>query len=155
RRGQEPVRRGACRVRVGAGRRDAHPAERQPSAGLEILNGSDVRHLPRIPPGLGRWLVVAVSVAFAGPLPAAEAQTATAPALKAAYLYNFAKFTTWPGGALGPAEPLVLCVVNDRAVNDALASLTKDRSIEGHALVVRGMKHDSPALSACRILFVA
>jgi hypothetical protein len=98
--------------------------------------------------------VVAISVLSAS-TSSAQAQTATAPALKAAYLYNFAKFTTWPGEALGPAEPLVLCVVNDRAVNDALASLTKDRSIEGHALIVRGMKHDSPTLGACRILFVA
>jgi hypothetical protein len=60
--------------------------------------------------------VVAASVALAAPPSAAQAQTATAPALKAAYLYNFAKFTTWPGEALGPAEPLVLCVLNDRAV---------------------------------------
>ena len=99
--------------------------------------------------------MVAGLVALAAPPSAAQAQTATAPALKAAYLYNFAKFTTWSGEALGPAEPLVLCVLNDRAVNDALASLTKDRSIEGHALVVRGMRHDSPTLGACRILFVA
>jgi YfiR/HmsC-like len=113
-----------------------------------------VRHLWRIPRGLGAWLVVAVSVALCGP-EAAEAQTATAPALKAAYLYNFAKFTTWPGEALAPAEPLVLCVLNDRAVNDGLASLALDRSIEGHALVVRATKLDSPTLNACRILFVA
>jgi hypothetical protein len=112
-------------------------------------------HLLAVSRELRLWLMVAVSVAFAGPQSAAEAQTATAPALKAAFLYNFAKFTTWPGDALGPAEPLILCVLNDRAVNDALASLTKDRSIEGHALVVRATKHDSPTLGACRILFVA
>jgi hypothetical protein len=85
----------------------------------------------------------------------ADAQTATAPALKAAFLYNFAKFTTWPGTALGPSEPLVLCILNDRAVNDMLVDLTQDRSIDGHALVVRTTKLDSPALAECRLLFVS
>jgi uncharacterized protein DUF4154 len=87
--------------------------------------------------------------------PPAAAQTATAPALKAAYLYNFAKFTAWPGAALGPSEPLVLCVLNDRDVSDMLVGLTKDRVIDGHALIVRTTKLDSPALHECRLLFVA
>ena len=67
----------------------------------------------------------------------AAAQTATAPALKAAFLYNFAKFTEWPADALAPGDPLVLCVVNDRAVGDSSSDLTKGRSDRWHALVVR------------------
>ena len=85
----------------------------------------------------------------------ASAQTATAPALKAAFLYNFAKFTEWSADALAPGEPLVLCVVNDRAVGEMLADLTKGRSIDGHALVVSTMKPDSSALATCRLLFMS
>ena len=61
--------------------------------------------------------------------PFASAQSATAPALKAAFLYNFAKFTEWSADALAPGEPLVLCVINERAVGEMLADLTKGRSI--------------------------
>jgi hypothetical protein len=52
----------------------------------------------------------------------ASAQTATAPALKAAFLYNFAKFAEWPADVLAPGEPLVLCVVNDRDVGQMLST---------------------------------
>ena len=96
-----------------------------------------------------------MAVVLCGLTSPADAQTATAPALKAAFLYNFAKFTAWPGGALGPSEPLILCTLNDRAVNEMLVGLAQDRSVDGHALVVRTTKLDSPALSECRVLFVA
>ena len=85
----------------------------------------------------------------------ASAQTATAPTLKAAFLYNFAKFTEWAADALAPGEPLVLCVINDRAVGEMLADLTKGRRIDGHALVVSTMKPDSAALTPCRLLFAS
>ena len=114
-----------------------------------------MRYLLRIPGGLGPWLAIVATIALAAEPSAAQAQTATAPALKAAYLYNFAKFTTWPGAALGPSDPLVLCILNDRAVTDTLVSLTQDRTIEGHPLVVRTTKLDSPALHECRVLFVS
>jgi hypothetical protein len=85
----------------------------------------------------------------------ASAQTATAPALKAAFLYNFAKFTEWPADVLAPGDPLVLCVINDSAVGEMLVDLTKGRSIDGHTLVVSTMKPDSTALASCRLLFLA
>jgi hypothetical protein len=88
------------------------------------------------------------------PWPAA-AQTATAPALKAAFLYNFAKFTEWPADALAPSQPLVLCVMNDREVGEALVDLTKGRTIDSHALVVSTIKPESPELESCRLLFMS
>ena len=75
-----------------------------------------------------------------------ESQTATAPALKAAFLYNFAKFTEWPGDALAAGEPLVLCVISDRAVDDGLVNLTKDRAIDAHPVAVRMVKSNAPTL---------
>ena len=121
-------------------------------AGLARLT---VKHSVPFLRGPAGRLLAAIPLVFCGLTPPAEAQTATAPALKAAFLYNFAKFTAWPGAALGPSDPLVLCVLNDRAVTDMLVSLTQNRSIDGHALVVRAMKLDSPALSECRLLFVS
>lgn len=84
-----------------------------------------------------------------------SAQTATVPALKAAFLYNFAKFTEWSPDALAAGDPLQLCVINDRAVGEMLVDLTKGRSIDGHALVVSTMKPDSADLASCRLLFTS
>jgi hypothetical protein len=102
-----------------------------------------------------RRLTVSLAIAACTWTVPASAQFATAPALKAAFLYNFAKFTEWPGEALAPGTPLVLCVVNDRAVADTLASLTKGRSVDGHALVVSMIKPDAAALTSCRLLFTS
>jgi hypothetical protein len=83
------------------------------------------------------------------------AQTATGPQLKAAYLYNFVKFTEWPGDALGPADPIALCVVNDRQVTEILATLVQDRTIGGRRLTVRSVKADDAALLTCRVVFAS
>jgi hypothetical protein len=86
---------------------------------------------------------------------AASAQSATAPALKAAFLYNFAKFTEWPADALAPRDPLALCVMNDHDVGDMLVDVTKGRTIDGHALVVSTVKPESAELALCRLLFMS
>src|ERR1700681_373096 len=67
----------------------------------------------------------------------AGAQTVTAPALKAAFLYNFAKFAAWPADVLAPAQRLSLCVVDDDAVADAIEQVIKGRAVEGHELTVQ------------------
>ena len=85
----------------------------------------------------------------------ASAQTASEPALKAAFLLNFAKFTEWPAEALAPGDAIVLCVINDGAVGEMLVDLTKGRTVDGHALTVSVMKPDSAALASCRLLFTA
>jgi hypothetical protein len=85
----------------------------------------------------------------------ASAQSASAPALTAAFLYSFAKFTEWPADVIAAGDPLVLCVVNDGAVVEMLADLTKGRSIDGHALVVLTMKPDWTSLPSCRLLFTS
>jgi hypothetical protein len=82
----------------------------------------------------------------------APAQSASAPALKAAYLYNFAKFTEWPGDALPAGAPLVMCVVDDLKLTKALEEATAGRDVEGHALVVRKIELDGP-LRSCHLLY--
>jgi len=100
-------------------------------------------------------IAAAIAIAACAWTSPASAQTATAPALKAAFLYNFAKFTEWPADALAPGDPLVLCVINDRDVSDMLVQLTQGRAIDGHQLVVSTIKPDSSTLASCRLLFVS
>jgi hypothetical protein len=64
------------------------------------------------------------------------AQDVTEPALKGAFIYNFAKFTEWPVDAVQAAAPLVMCVLGDGAVGDALERTVKGRVIASHAVTV-------------------
>ena len=84
----------------------------------------------------------------------ASAQTATAATLKAAFLYNFAKFSEWPADVLAAGQRLEMCVVGDAAVADALGQTIKGRAMEGHELTVTVLKvGESP--SACHLLYVS
>ena len=74
---------------------------------------------------------------------AAVAQDVTAPALKAAFIYNFAKFTEWPV-ALPASEPFVICVLGDAAVGDALERVVKGREFAGRRMVGRSSPPPRP-----------
>jgi hypothetical protein len=100
---------------------------------------------------LGRPLVaLGLILAVTGRLSAQE----TAPALKAAFLYNFAKFATWPAATLASGQRLSLCVVGDDGVADALERTIRGYSIEDHELVVTVMGPEEPA-TACHLLYVS
>lgn len=82
----------------------------------------------------------------------ARAQTASAPALTAAFLYNFALFTEWPADALPAKAPLVLCVADQPKVARALKEATKGRDVGGHAFSVRTIELNGPVLE-CHLLY--
>ena len=81
---------------------------------------------------------------------AARAQGASESALKAAFLYNFAKFAVWPAHAAG--GPLTICVLGDGAIADALDGTVRGRTIDGREVVVSRVKPEG--LRACSVLFV-
>lgn len=85
---------------------------------------------------------------FAG---AADALTETQ--VKAAYIYNFAKFVQWPAEAFAtPQAPLVLCVPAKEGLGGALAAID-GKPVQGRELQVRrAVKPDE--LKSCHILFV-
>jgi hypothetical protein len=81
-----------------------------------------------------------------------DADVASDVAVKAAFLYNFAKFTEWP--ALPAATSLVLGVLGDDAVGTALTETIRGQQIDGHALEVLRLTTDASPQS-CHLLFVA
>jgi hypothetical protein len=104
--------------------------------------------------GRWRWIVaaaIALSVAFR-PL-SASAQNSTTVALKAAFLYNFAKFAEWPAAALAPGQRLSLCVLGEQAIADALELTISGRAVDGHELTVQMVKADGP-LRSCHLLYI-
>jgi YfiR/HmsC-like len=74
--------------------------------------------------------------------------------LKAAFLFNFAKFIEWPPGAfLDPKSPMILCTFNDDAFGVVLDEVVRAKAINGREIVVRQMKK-AEALTACQVVFV-
>jgi len=110
--------------------------------------GSSPRRL-----GLASIASIATVALLLIPVPGST-QDVTEPALKAAFVYNFAKFTEWPAAVVPPAaESFILCVVGDSAVADALERLVKGRVLAGHSMAV----HKSPGApeQACHVLYVS
>jgi hypothetical protein len=84
----------------------------------------------------------------------ADAQSLAAPALKAAFLFNFAQFMEWPGETVPAGAPVALCIVEDIAVADALEKTVAGRTVEGHSLIVKRLKAGAQ-LPTCHVLYVA
>src|SRR5436190_6766568 len=74
----------------------------------------------------------------------AAGQDVTEPALKAAFIYNFAKFTDWPPDALPSTVTFVACVVGDPPVGAALERATKGRLLSGRTISVSQLAADGP-----------
>ena len=72
--------------------------------------------------------------------------------VKAAFLYNFAKFVQWPSKD-GPSH-IVIGIVGDDPLGDVLDQIVRGKTVDGRELVVRRLRpDDDPRL--CQILFVS
>jgi hypothetical protein len=75
--------------------------------------------------------------------------------VKAAFLFNFAKFVTWPAGDFaGPDAPLVIGVYGDDPFHGDLKIMVAGKRIKGHPVVFRLVTAPANAKS-CHILFVS
>ncbi len=84
----------------------------------------------------------------------AAAQDLTEPDLKAAFIYNFAKFTEWPPDAVVTGAPLVFCVLGDAAISEALGQLVEGRTLAGHRISVSRREPGGP-LNGCHIAYLS
>lgn len=71
--------------------------------------------------------------------------------LRAAFIFNFAKFTEWP--LLPSGAPIEACIYGDDAIAAALQETVAGQSIVGHAMAVRVTK-DSAGFRLCHLLFI-
>lgn len=76
-------------------------------------------------------------------------------AVKAAFLYNFARFVEWPAAAFrNPRDPMTLCVLGEDPFGSELDQTVDGKAVLGRQIVVR--RFATPAgLEECRILFVS
>lgn len=80
----------------------------------------------------------------------AAADEASAVALKAAFLFNFAKFAEWP--ALPSAAPIDICIAGDDPLAAALEGSVRGERIARHA--IRVTRPPDSAWPSCHVLFV-
>ena len=92
--------------------------------------------------------IAVVSLAPAG------AQDVTEPSLKAAFVYNFARFTDWPGDAASAGAPLVTCVCGDPAIAGALERMVNGRQVMGRPMTVVRTTWDAPPRN-CHLMYAA
>ena len=84
-----------------------------------------------------------------------QAQSANEYQVKAAFLYNFAKFVEWPSDAFGGGNAqLVIGVVGDDPFGGALDQAINGKTVNGRALVVRRLKWGQD-LRSCHVLFIS
>ena len=75
--------------------------------------------------------------------------------MKAAFLFNFAKFIDWPPSSFATAEaPFSICIFGSDPFGQAIDSTLKGQSIRGRGVTVQRV-HDASQLRHCQMAFVA
>ncbi|MFH1569952.1 MAG: YfiR family protein [Gemmatimonadota bacterium] len=98
-----------------------------------------------------RLAVVGAALCLAVPLVAAEPRPAEY-VVKAAFLYNFARFAEWPT-ARDPDAPLIICVLGEDPFGEALEGLAGG-TVRGQKIAVRRAAR-STEVEPCDILFIS
>src|SRR5437899_6860845 len=102
-------------------------------------------------------LILVAAGALTGGIPQAGTQSEppTEYQIKAAFLYNFAKFVEWPADAFAdPHAPIVLGVVGEDPFGSVLDKIVLGKTVNGRGLVIKRLKPGSD-LRNCHILFVS
>ena len=75
--------------------------------------------------------------------------------VKAAFLFNFAKFIEWPTTALPkPNSPLLIGVLGENPFQDELDKTLQNKKVDEHPLIARQC-HSTAEATNCQILFIS
>lgn len=86
--------------------------------------------------------------------PLAAAELSREYLIKAAFLYNFAKFTEWPAAAFATADtPLAICVLGEDSFGAALDAID-GKEIKGRTVAVQRLA-DTTEAEACHVIFIS
>jgi|SRR5579872_898766 len=101
-------------------------------------------------------MLAVAALVLVGPNPShADSDSDREYAVKAAYIYNFARFVDWPADAFPrPDAPFVIGIVGKDPFGSIIDHAVQGKSINGRPFVVRRLKLDQD-LRQCHILFVS
>jgi hypothetical protein len=101
-------------------------------------------------------LALAVLLSFAAAtLTWAQASPSVEYQVKAAFLFNFAKFIDWPSDAFESEKaPIVLCVFGHDPFGSALDDIVRGKTISNRPVLARRI-NELPDLRSCQLVFVS
>lgn len=92
-------------------------------------------------------------IVFEAPLPAQDNPSEYQ--LKAAFVYNFAKFVDWPPNAFSsPQSPFVICILGADPFGSVIDDALRGKTVATHPVVIRRVK-DAASARRCAIVFVS
>ncbi len=101
------------------------------------------------------WIVLGIGLLVPWLGPQSDAQSLSDYQVKAAYMYSFAKFISWPEGTFATArDPIRLCILNDEPFQSQLGQIVKGKSIDGHPVLVIPVQNREQA-RGCNELFIS
>jgi len=94
-------------------------------------------------------LVFLLAAALHGETPAVDEYQ-----VKAAFLYNFAKFVEWPAGTFATSgQPIAICIAGQNPFGSTLEGMVRDKTVGDRTFVVRRLA-DPQSAGPCQILFI-
>ncbi|HYC73130.1 MAG TPA: YfiR family protein [Opitutaceae bacterium] len=111
--------------------------------------------MPRVPAiALVVRLTAVVLAALGTGLPAGAADVSKEYQVKAAFLFNIAKFVEWPPERRGEDhEPVVIAVFRHNPFGSELARMVEGRQVNGHPIAVRTVTNEQE-IAAAHLVFV-
>ena len=103
-----------------------------------------------------KWLAILISLwlVVGGLATASENAGLAEYQVKAAFLYNFTKFTDWPDSAFASADaPIIIGIVGVDPFGKTLDDLANGEIVRGHPLVIKRL-HAGDDLRTCHVLFI-
>jgi hypothetical protein len=95
------------------------------------------------------WCLAVVSAASSEPKTASEYE------IKAAFLYNFGKFVSWPAEEIkDSAKPFVLCILGEDPFGELMDQMVLGKPVQDRQLTVRRPRTASET-NGCNILFIS
>ena len=104
-----------------------------------------------------KWLVGLACLGLAGGWAAAAGNEAGMGEyqVKAAFLFNFTKFTDWPPSAFASATaPIVIGIVGEDPFGSTMDDVVRDEVVRERKLVVKRLRADED-LESCHVLFIS
>ncbi len=75
--------------------------------------------------------------------------------IKAAFLFNFARFVQWPAATFAEAgSPIVIGIIGEDPFHDDLARTIRNKTVDDHPLVIKLFRSPAEATN-CQILFIS
>jgi hypothetical protein len=100
-------------------------------------------------------LITVIPARTAAPNPAESERTVSEYEVKAAYIYNFAKFVEWPPTYFAAANaPITIGVIGDEEFAALLEKVVKNKLVQEHTLQVRQLKWPTD-LRTCNMVYVS